>query len=168
MINGKKIDGRKEMSISNEVVDLSNQNKIYVPLINNNVLCNYLTKAGRKVRKGTVIGMRKDLEFPILSPVSGTVVGIKKVLYLNNKMIDAVVIDNDKKEKPIKNIMIKDISLYTKEEFIDLLKKCAVTGMGGSNFPTFLKYKGTLDALVVNAVECEPYITSDLMLVKLK
>lgn len=168
MLNGLKLDGKKDMSITNEVVDLSDPNKVYVPLINNNVLCECITKVGKKVKKGTIIGVRKDLDFPILSPVSGTVVDIKKVLYLNNKMVDAVVIDNDKKEKLVKDKIVKDITNYTKEEFITLLKKCAVTGMGGSDFPTYLKYNANLDILIVNAVECEPYLTADLMLAKLK
>ena len=84
MLNGLKLDGKKDMSITNEVVDLSDPNKVYVPLINNNVLCECITKVGKKVKKGTIIGVRKDLDFPILSPVSGTVVDIKKVLYLNH------------------------------------------------------------------------------------
>lgn len=168
MIKGIKLNGNKEMSLSDEIVDFSNPTRVYVPLMNGSVECECVTKKGRKVKKGSVIGIRKDLDFPILSPVSGTVVGIKKSLYLNGKMVDSVEILNDKKEIELKKKLVKDITKYTKDEFIDLLKKCAVTGMGGSDFPTYLKYKSDLDILIVNAVECEPYITSDVMLVKLK
>lgn len=168
MVRGIKLDGNKEMSLSDEIVDFSNPTRVYVPLMNGNVECECVTKKGRKVKKGSVIGIRKDLDFPILSPVSGTVVGIKKSLYLNGKMVDSLEILNDKKEIELKKKCVKDITKYTKDEFIDLLKKCAVTGMGGSDFPTYLKYKNDLDILIVNAVECEPYITSDVMLVKLK
>lgn len=168
MVRGIKLDGNKEMSLSDEIVDFSNPTRVYVPLMNGNVECECVTKKGRKVKKGSVIGIRKDLDFPILSPVSGTVVGIKKSLYLNGKMVDSLEILNDKKEIELKKKCAKDITKYTKDEFIDLLKKCAVTGMGGSDFPTYLKYKSDLDILIVNAVECEPYITSDVMLVKLK
>lgn len=168
MVRGIKLDGNKEMSLSDEIVDFSNPTRVYVPLMNGNVECECVTKKGRKVKKGSVIGIRKDLDFPILSPVSGTVVGIKKSLYLNGKMVDSVEILNDKKEIELKKKCVKDITSYTRDEFIDLLKKCAVTGMGGSDFPTYLKYKSDLDILIVNAVECEPYITSDVMLVKLK
>ena len=168
MIKGIKLDGNKEMSLSDEIVDFSNPTRVYVPLMNGSVECECVTKKGRKVKKGSVIGIRKDLDFPILSPVSGTVVGIKKCLYLNGNMVDCVEILNDKKEIELKKKLVKDITKYTKDEFIDLLKKCAVTGMGGSDFPTYLKYKSDLDILIVNAVECEPYITSDVMLVKLK
>jgi electron transport complex protein RnfC len=168
MIKGIKLDGKKEVSISNEIVDFSDPNEVYVPLINNGVLCECVTNEGRKIRKGTVIGIRKDIDFPILSPVSGTVVGVEEGLYLNNKDVSCVVIKNDKREKLVEKKLIEDITSYSKEGFIDTLKKCAVTGMGGSDFPTFIKYKNGVEILIVNAVECEPYITSDLMLVKLK
>lgn len=168
MLRGIKLDGNKEMSLSDEIVDFSNPTRVYVPLMNGSVECECVTKKGRKVKKGSVIGIRKDLDFPILSSVSGTVVGIKKCLYSNGNMVDCVEILNDKKEIELKKKLVKDITKYTKDEFIDLLKKCAVTGMGGSDFPTYLKYKNDLDILIVNAVECEPYITSDVMLVKLK
>jgi len=168
MIKGIKLDGKKDISISNEIVDFSDPNEVYVPLINNGVLCECITNEGRKIRKGTVIGIRKDIDFPILSPVSGVVIGIKDGLYLNNKDVSCVVISNDKKEKLVDKKLIEDITSYSKEGFIDVLKKCAVTGMGGSDFPTFIKYKNDVEILIVNAVECEPYITSDLMLVKLK
>ena len=139
MLRGIKLDGNKEMSLSDEIVDFSNPTRVYVPLMNGNVECECVTKKGRKVKKGSVIGVRKDLDFPILSPVSGTVVGIKKCLYLNGNMVDCVEILNDKKEIELKKKLVKDITKYTKDEFIDLLKKCAVTGMGGSDFPTYLK-----------------------------
>ena len=39
--------------------------------------------------------------------------------------------------------------------------------MGGSDFPTYIKYQAKLDTIVINAVECEPYITADYMVVDL-
>lgn len=168
MLRGIKLDGKKNMSLSDEIVDFCSPSRVYVPLMNGNTPCEALTKKGRKVRKGTKIGIRKDLDFPILSPVSGTVLDIKKCLYMNGDMVECVVIQNDKLERVVKKKVIKDITSYTKSEFIDLLKDCAVVGMGGSDFPTFLKYKSKVNTLIVNAVECEPYLTADAMLVKLK
>ena len=168
MLRGIKLDGKKEMSLSDEVVDVSDVNKVYVPIMNGNITCECVVKKGKKVGKGTVIGIRKDIDFPILSPVSGTVLDIKTCTYLNGDTVDCVVIENDKLEKVTKKKLVKDIKEYTKEEFIELLRTCSVTGMGGSDFPTFLKYKSDLNTLIVNAVECEPYLTADAMLVKLK
>lgn len=168
MLRGIKLDGKKNMSLSEEVVDVSDVNKVYVPLMNGNIECECVVIVGKKVRKGSIIGVRADIDFPILSPVSGIVVEISKCRYLNGEMVDCVAIENDKLEKVSKKNLVKDITAYSKDEFIGLLKNCAVTGMGGSDFPTFLKYKADLNTLIVNAVECEPYITADAMIVKLK
>ena len=168
MIKGLKLDGKKEMSLSEEIIDFSSPSKVCVPLMNNNTPCECLVKKDKKVRKGTIIGIRKNMDFPVLSPVSGTVIGMDKCLYTNGEEVDCVVIENDKKERVIKKTLVEDITKYTKEEFIELLKNCAVTGMGGSDFPTFIKYKSDATFLIVNAVECEPYLTADMMLVKLK
>lgn len=168
MLKGIKLDGKKEMSLDEDIMDISNPSLVYIPLMNGNTSCSLTVKKGKKVKKGSVIGIREDIDFPILSSVSGTVVDIKKCMYFNGKNVDCVVISNDKKETLIKKKEIKDITTYTKEEFVDLLKNCAVTGMGGSDFPTFLKYKGEVETLIINAVECEPYLTADMMLVNKK
>lgn len=163
-----KLNSKKSMSMTSEVVDFSNPKKVYVPLINQSVLCKCVTKIGKTVKKGTIIGKREDLDFPILSPVSGEVVDIKKMLHNSGKEVDCVVIENDFNETQQKKVLIKDITNYTKDEFIEILRSCGVVGMGGSEFPTFLKYKGDSEILIVNAVECEPYLSADTMLVKLK
>ncbi len=168
MSGALKLEGKKNMSISNEIVDFSSPNKVYIPLINCGKECEAIVKKGDKVKKGEVIAIRRDIDFPIHSSVSGEVIGIKKRLYIDNNMVSCVVIDNNCKETLENKKLIKDITEYTKEEFINLLKNCGVTGMGGSDFPTFLKYKNNLKILIVNAVECEPYLTSDEMLVRLK
>ena len=168
MLRGIKLDGKKEMSLSEEIVDVCDVNKVFIPLMNGNIECECVVKKDKKVKKGTVIGIRKDIDFPILSPVSGTVVDIKTCRYLNDEEVACVVIENDKLESVSKKKIVKDIKDYTKEEFIELLRTCGVTGMGGSDFPTFIKYKSKLNTLIVNAVECEPYLTADAMLVKLK
>ena len=56
---------------------------------------------------------------------------------------DCVVIENDGKEKSIKTTKVDNINAYSKEGFVEILKNCAVTGMGGSDFPTFIKYNSS-------------------------
>ena len=54
---------------------------------------------------------------------------------------------------------------YTKEEFIECLKENGIVGMGGSGFPTYIKYDvKKIKTLIVNGVECEPYLHSDYVL----
>ena len=56
MLRGIKLDSNKEISITSEIVDASFPNKVYIPLINNGVICESLTKKGRKVN-GRTYGM---------------------------------------------------------------------------------------------------------------
>lgn len=168
MLRGISLEGNKKMSISKEILDMCDVDILYVPLVNHsNLNCKCLVKAGEKIKKNDVIGMREDIELPILSPVTGVVKEISNCLYLNGEEVPCVVIE--RKGKDSKEKEVEDITSYTKEEFIELLKNCGVVGMGGSDFPTYIKYKTNyIGTLIVNAVECEPYITCDLMLSKLK
>lgn len=170
MAKGIKVISNKNMSKSNKLVECKRPSIVYIPLTNHTKLdCECLVKVGDEVLKGSVIGRRNDnIDLPIHSSVSGKVIGIEEKLYANGTPVKCVVIENNFKEKQIDLVGAKaTISSYSKEEFIDLLKKCAVTGMGGGDFPTHIKYQCDLNTIIVNAVECEPYITADDMMIKL-
>lgn len=169
MTKGIKVISNKNMSLSDKLVECKRPDVVYIPLVNHlNLNCECLVEVGDKVLKGSVIGKRNDnIDLPIHSSVSGKVVGIEERLYLNGDKVKCVVIENDFLEKQADLTGAKPtITAYSKDEFIDLLKKCAVTGMGGSDFPTYIKYQCDLKTIIVNAVECEPYITADFMMVK--
>ena len=121
-------------------------------------------KVGDYVCIGSILGKNTIAEIPLLSSVSGTVVGFEEKLLSNNHSVRCVVIENDFKEKYQDKIGKKyDITKYSKDEFIYLLKKCAITGMSGSGFPTYIKYenKDNLDYLIVDGCECEIYASAD-------
>lgn len=140
---------------------------VYIPLENKNgVEYKHLVKSGEYVHKGQVVAINEKINFPIHSSVSGyALIGDTKTIN-NGKKIKCIVIENDFKEKYEKNKVIikKD---YTKEEFIDALKENGITGLGGSDFPAFLKYSSNnTKYLVVNGVECEPFVSCDKALMK--
>jgi electron transport complex protein RnfC len=173
MIVGVTLEKNKKMSIKNSILEFKKPNYVYIPLVNHtNLDCKPLVNVGDQVYKGSVIGLRNDkLTLPIHSSVSGKVIGIEEHPYLNGKNVKCVVIENDFKEKvENKSSARKDISNYTKEEFIAILKNCGVVGMGGSGFPTYVKYdtQEPINTLIVNGVECEPYITADFILMREK
>lgn len=163
---GVKLHKWKKMSIK---VPMSTYHKpayVYIPLISqSDKNVTLLVKKGDYVYKGSVIARRKgNFRIPIHASVSGTVKGFEEHYYLNGEKIRCVVIENDYKEKYRENKGIKrNISQYNKQEFIELLKECGVVGLGGAGFPTYVKYNSPkkIDTLIVNAVESEPYITSD-------
>lgn len=99
----------------------------------------------------------------IHSSVSGIVKKIEQRLVPNGSKVLSVVIENDEQyekfeyEKPDDNL--------SREEKIELIKDCGVVGLGGACFPTHVKLSpkeiDKIDYVIVNAAECEPYITAD-------
>lgn len=118
-----------------------------------------LKKVNDKVLKGEKILKTKYDTF-IHSSVSGKIIEkVEMTDYQNNKC-QFIKIENDFKEQEIyKEQNIKNIA---KEEFIENIKNNGIVGLGGAGFPTYLKYNtDNVKTLIINAVECEPYITAD-------
>lgn len=141
---------------------------VYIPLENRyGNTYKYLVKEGDYVYKGQVVAINKYHNFPIHSSVSGYAVCGSNKIISNGKKIKCVVIENDFKEKYEKSkLKKKDISKYTKEMFIDDLRENGISGLGGADYPTFLKYSiDNIKCLIVNAVECEPFVSCDKVVV---
>lgn len=138
--------------------------EIYVPLENKNgITYKHLVKEGDYIHKGQIVAINEKINFPIHSSVSGyAAFGSTKIIG-NGKKIKCVVVKNDFKEKYEKSKLVKkEISSYSKEDFIETLRANGITGLGGSDFPTFIKYNTEkIKYLLVNAVECEPFISCD-------
>ena len=137
---------------------------IYVPLENKNgITYKHLVKEGDYIYKGQPVAVNEKINFPIHSSISGyAAFGTNKIIG-NGKKIKCVVVKNDFKEKYEKSKMIKkEISSYTKEDFIEALRTNGISGLGGSDFPTFIKYNtDNIKYLLINAVECEPFVSCD-------
>jgi len=138
--------------------------EIYVPLENKNgITYKHLVKEGDYIYKGGVVAINENINFPIHSSVSGyATIGSMKLIGTGKK-IKCVVVKNDYKEKYEKSkLKKKEISTYSREDFIEALRENGITGLGGSDFPTFIKYNTeNIRCLLVNAVECEPFISCD-------
>lgn len=131
--------------------------------------CQAVVKRGDKVKVGTLIGRSVGfVSANIHSPVSGSVFKLDKVLDASGYKRDAVIIkvDGDEWEESIdtSDTLIKECNLSSKE-IIDKVATAGIVGMGGATFPTHIKLTpppGTkAEVLIINGVECEPYLTSD-------
>ena len=144
---GYKLPHHKHMSM-NELKSFLKPKDIYLEQGDSKLL------VGDYVYKYQTIGHKERFNVPIISSVSGTVVDIKD---------GYIKIKNDLLEKTEKEIINRDVSKIKKEEFLDIIEKAGIIGMGGAGFPTHMKYKTdkNIELLIVNAVECEPYITAD-------
>ena len=126
--------------------------------------CTPLVKAGDSVYVGTIIGdSNAAVGAPVHSSVSGKVTGIGSILSINGRNVTTVTIESD-------GLFTKDPSLspVKAESFADLsraARNSGLVGLGGAGFPTAVKLDekkiSQIDTLLINAAECEPYITSD-------
>lgn len=147
-----------------KIIDNIDIQVIYIPLTTKmGYEYKPIVKPGDYVRIGSIIGKHPIAEIPLMSSVSGTVVGYEEKYISSGKLSKCIVIENDFKEKYEGKVGKKsNITKYSKEEFIYILKKCGITGMSGSGFPTYIKYENNkIDYLIVDGAECEIYASAD-------
>lgn len=123
---------------------------------------------GQFVKVGEVIGTRKGAFFeqPMHATVSGEVVGNEKHIDQSGKVVDCLIVKNDKKYTLHPSIVERsdeEINQLTKEDFIKIVKDAGLVGLGGSAFPTYIKLETNepIDVVIANGVECEPNLISD-------
>ena len=124
---------------------------------------------GDKVKVGTLLAQAGGfVSANIHSPVSGTVSKIDTAIDAAGFQRPAIIIDveGDEWEESIdrSETLVKECTLDAKT-IIDRIKECGIVGLGGATFPTHVKLSPppgmTATILIINAVECEPYLTSD-------
>ena len=130
---------------------------------------------GDKVKVGTLIAEAGGfVSAPIFSSVSGTVFKIDTAIDATGyrKPVIIINVEGDEWEESIdrsdKLETVKAHPELTPEEIVNRIKTAGVVGMGGACFPTFIKLcpppTAKAECVIINAVECEPYITADYRL----
>ena len=128
-------------------------------------------RGGQFVKVGEVVGTRKGAFFeqPMHSTVSGEVVGYEKHIDNSGKVVDCLIVKNDKKYELHSSIVERteeEIAALQKEDFIQIIKDAGLVGLGGSAFPTYIKLntQDPIDVVIANGVECEPNLIADYSL----
>lgn len=126
--------------------------------------CIPTVKVGDHVYFGQKIGDSDQFfSVPIHASCSGDVIKIEDYQTVNGNKTKLVVIKNDKEYELSPEI--KKPEIEDREGFLKAVRESGLVGLGGAGFPVHVKlaYKDVaiLDKLVINAAECEPYITSD-------
>ncbi len=126
--------------------------------------CKPAVKKGDTVLVGQLVGEAGGfVSSPIYSGVSGTVKALETVLAAGGGMVEAVVIETDGQQTLSPSIAPPAVS--NQESFLAAVRQSGVVGLGGAGFPTSVKLApknlSDIDMLLINAAECEPYITSD-------
>ena len=127
--------------------------------------CEPTVAKGDRVLVGQVIGESNAfMSCPVHSSVSGTVAAISELLTAGGKVCKMVEIDTDGEQEVSPDV--KPPVITDKASLCEAVRQSGCCGMGGAGFPTHIKLnfdenKYKVDTLVINAAECEPYITSD-------
>ena len=128
-------------------------------------------KEGDHVFMGQLIGMRDGGFFkqPIHTSCSGTVGPYEEHYHRSGKKVKFLSIINDHKDEldpSIKDRSDEEIEKLTRADYAKILESCASVGLGGSSFPTHVKFNNDkkIDNILINAIECEPYINADIRL----
>ena len=121
---------------------------------------------GDEVLKGQVLAAAHGaVSAPVHSPVSGKVLAIEPRAHQSGQSITAIVIENDGNDTWVERSGHEDPVQLDAKTIIERIKEAGIVGMGGEGFPTAHKLvppEGiTLDYLIINGCECDPYSTAD-------
>ena len=161
---GVKVDHQKNTA-ETEVVRIPEPQKVVLPMQQHiGAPCTPTVKVGDTVAIGQVIGdSDKFVSAPIHASVSGKVSAIGNVKLPNGAVVQGVTIESDGERRLYDGI--EPPKADTKEEFLKAIRASGLVGLGGAGFPTHVKLNvppdKNVDTLVINAAECEPYITVD-------
>ncbi|HBE04848.1 MAG: hypothetical protein A2096_12750 [Spirochaetes bacterium GWF1_41_5] len=143
--------------------------RLYIPLSQHigapAVSC---VEPGYQVKKGTLIGkINGIISANVHASADGTVEKIEKRRTGNGMISDTVVIKTDPAQAETEPVL-QPVENITREQIIRKITDAGIVGMGGATFPTQVKLAPppgkTIDTLIINAAECEPYLTCDYRL----
>ncbi len=126
--------------------------------------CVCIVKPGDAVAIGQVIGRAEaPLAVPIHASVSGTVRSVHKEVASSGRSVEVVEIESD--GRGTIHAGVQPPVVTNRSEFIQAVRDSGLVGLGGAGFPTYMKMQPPPgkepDILVINAAECEPYVTAD-------
>lgn len=134
-----------------------------------------LVKAGDKVRKGQTIGRASAyVSVPVHASTSGTVIDVGPYAAANPAAPKptCVVIEPDGKDEWFEIKPVHEYAAVDPGELQAVIRECGIAGLGGAGFPAHVKInegvENAVDTLIINGVECEPYITCDDRLIQEK
>ena len=159
-------DDRKALSRGGAPVPMPAPSRVVIPMSQHiGAPCSPLVKVGDAVKLGQKIGDGEGVCSPVHAPVSGTVTAVEQMTVPGGRQCVCVAIENDGKDTPDPSIKPRTTHKgMSAAELADIVREAGICGMGGAAYPTnskILSTAGKTETLLINACECEPYITSD-------
>ncbi|MDR1540022.1 MAG: electron transport complex subunit RsxC [Clostridiales bacterium] len=128
--------------------------------------CDPTVAPGDAVLLGQMIGdSQRPVSSPVHSSVSGTVKEIRQCLTPTGIVCQGVCIENDGRDQGFRPKDLKKGEIPDSQTILQLIRSAGIVGLGGAGFPTHVKLNPppgkNIDVIIVNASECEPYLTTD-------
>lgn len=125
-----------------------------------------IVKVGDKVSRGQIVAEAGGfVSAPAFSSISGVVSSIGIFPHASGKSVAAVEITNDGKDDEFRFAPITNYKEVASAVLVKRINDCGIVGMGGAGFPSHVKLSPPpdkkIDTLIINAAECEPYLTTD-------
>lgn len=163
--------GRKEQTNQKPIAVLPIPDRLYLPLRQHiGVAGQLLVRVGERVLKGQQLtSAENSMAVPVHAPTSGTVLSITphtsphpSALLELTLVLEPDGLDEWRQREPLNFLTCDNMTLLSR------IQDSGIAGMGGAGFPTHIKTGLTqpVDYLIINAVECEPYISADDLLMQ--
>ncbi len=171
---GLKLEGHKAMSTAEPVVKAILPKRLVVPLQQHiGDIASPVVNVGDKVLKGQIIAENNSyVSAPVHAPSSGTVTDIDNFPTPHPSGISSLcmVIETDGEDRWAEREALTDPRQLSPVELRQKVRRAGIVGLGGATFPTSVKLNpgpdSAIETLIINGVECEPYISCDDMLMR--
>mgnify|MGYP002573582999 CR=1 FL=1 len=157
--------GGKAATAGLPIVEVPQPSRVAIPLQQHiGAPCTPTVKVGDTVAVGQVVGdSDKFVSAPIHASISGIVTAVGDVKLANGLITKGVTIKSDGEMRVVDGLTPPVVN--SKEDLIAAVRASGLVGLGGAGFPCHVKLSippdKPVDTLIVNAAECEPYITVD-------
>ena len=126
----------------------------------------YLAKVapGERVLRGQLLAEPVNhQDAPVHAPTSGTIRAIepRPEMHPANQPVPHLILASDGKDESVPPLTVLDPATTDADALRERIAACGIVGLGGAGFPTARKLGHPANTLVINAAECEPYITCD-------
>lgn len=163
---GDQIPHCKEATEKKPIVALEAPPLVVIPLQQHiGALCEASVAVGDKVKRGQKIGAAKQFVCTsVHASVSGEVIAVEERPLLDGSKRLSVVIKNDGRDEPLERpTKSADLARLSPEDIRQAVQEAGIVGMGGAGFPTHIKLNPptSVDTVLLNGAECEPYLTCD-------
>lgn len=159
---------RKSYTASKSIEAAPLPNKVIIPVRQHiGAPCTPIVKKGDEVKKGQIIAKSDAfVSSNVHASISGKVVDVADYPHSVFGTCLSVVIENDGQDQWVEGIPVdRDWQALSSDELRGIIREAGIVGMGGATFPTHVKLAPPpdkkIDTFILNAAECEPYLTAD-------